>query len=499
MEFVHDGGDIGTWESDLPSGVVKWSETLERLHGMKPGTFEGTREAFLESVHPADRQQVLAGVTRALQKQSELRLHYRVTLPDGAIRWLAGVGRMVYDDHGEPVRMVGMAMDITSQKLLGDQLLQARHMEALENIAGRVAHDFNNFLAVIVGYCEMFTKRFAADTETAEDLEEVRHTTDSATALTGQLLAFSRRHTLESKALNLNDSVRGVQNTLRRLIGNNVEVHVRLDENLMHVSADPLQIERMLVNLATNARDAMPSGGILTISTRNAVLDASLGRPFDAAPGPYVVLSVSDDGCGISPDVQPRIFEPFFTTRKRGCGLGLGLATVDGIVKQSAGHVAVSSEIGTGTVFHIYLPAIRVASKSSTQERNGVANDLLGTETILVIEDDRGLRVLNERVLRSYGYSVLVAKDAAEARHICNTAQSPIHAALIDVMMPGENGATLGRWIAEQRPNTRIIYVSGYTKESVAREGLLSADAPFLQKPFAPVELARKVRSVLSA
>jgi hypothetical protein len=499
MRFALEAAGVGTWESDIKSGKTEWSDVLERLHGQPPGSFGGTFEAFIEAIHPHDRQRVLDLIAQSLRDHTESRVEYRVTWPDGSIHWIAGVGQSFYDEAGQPVRAAGVGMDITVQKHLEEQFRQAQKMESIGNLAGGISHDFNNLLSIVTGYCDLLAERFVADTAATEDLAEIRRASASATALTRQLLAFSRKQILAPQVVNLNDTLADFQNMLSRLLEENVRIDFRLAPDLAPVDIDPGQIEQVLLNLAVNARDAMPHGGVLTIETANVTLDESYAQMHvDVQPGAYVALSVSDTGSGMSLDVQARLFEPFFTTKEKGGGTGLGLATVFGIVKQSRGHIWVYSELGMGTTFKLYLPVASSPHVEVPTKRTQASADLAGIETILVVEDADSLRLLSEKILKRYGYTVLLAANGDEAQRVCLDHPDPIHVVLADVIIPGGSGRTIADWITRHRPETKIIYMSGYTDNAIVHHGVLDPGTAFLQKPFSPEALARKVREVLA-
>jgi two-component system cell cycle sensor histidine kinase/response regulator CckA len=499
MQFALESVGIGFWDWNVRSGRTIWSDVLERLHGLQPGTFGGTHEAFIDAVHPDDRQQVLRSLEQARRDSADSRIEYRTLWPDGSMHWMIGIGRMFFDDEGKVVRAAGVGMDITTQKQLEDQFRQAQKMESIGNLAGGIAHDFNNLLTVIVGCCELAEARVQSDPDAAESLEGIRTAAVSATALARQLLTFSRRQIVTPRLLDLNDSITGFERILRRLVEANITIDVRLAPWLRTVRVDPGQVEQVLLNLVANARDAMPDGGTVTIETRTATVNAHASRTHsDVAPGEYVLLAVSDTGCGMSPEVRARLFEPFFTTKPPGQGTGLGLATVYGIVKQSGGHILVRSTPGRGTTFEVYLPSEASSRDGGPEEGKRSATSLAGTETILVVEDNASLRRLNERILQRYGYTVLVAGEGEEALRICADHQGPIHLVLVDVVMPGDSGPVVGEWICERRPGTKIVYMSGYTGEAVNRHSMLRPGTVFLQKPFDATQLARTVRDVLS-
>jgi len=380
-----------------------------------------------------------------------------------------------------------------------DQLTQARKMEAVGRLAGGVAHDFNNLLTVMIGRSQLLLQQLTTDDAVRPAIELIEHTAGRAADLTRQLLAFSRKQILQPTVLNLNAVVAKSGELLHRVIGEDVALITVLDHALGCVQADPSQIEQVVVNLVVNARDAMPEGGRITLETANVELDPAYARRHvEVRPGPHVMLAVSDTGVGMDPDTRTRIFEPFFTTKGPGQGTGLGLATVYGIVKQSGGHIWVYSEPGRGTTFKIYLP--RVAQVAGSPESPSLpVPPAQGHETILLVEDEADVRDLARDVLQANGYTVLEARHGSEALRICERHAGPIHLMLTDVVMPGMSGRQLADRVAPLQPNMTVLYMSGYTNNAIVHRGVLDAHTAFLQKPFTPDALARKVREVLEA
>jgi len=378
-----------------------------------------------------------------------------------------------------------------------EQLTQARKMEAVGRLAGGVAHDFNNLLTVMIGRTQLLLRRLDAHDPIRPELDLVQATADQAADLTRQLLAFSRKQVLQPTVLNLNGAVQNLGEMLKRLIGEDIVLVTELGSALGHVKADPTQIQQVVMNLAANARDAMPRGGRLTLETANVDLDATYARQHvGVQPGRYVMLAVTDTGVGIAPDTRAHLFEPFFTTKGPGQGTGLGLATVYGIVKQSDGHIWVYSEPGRGTTFKIYLPRVDATVDPVMPELDLLANTH-GHETILLVEDAPAVRVLARDVLKAQGYTVVEAQHGREALRIAEQYAGPIHLLLTDVVMPEMNGRDLVEQLAPLRPSMAIIYMSGYTDTVVVHHGGLDPGAAFLQKPFTPSALLGKIRQLL--
>ena len=398
-------------------------------------------------------------------------------------------GKVTFE--GRPAALV-LSHDVTERLRLEERLGQAEKMEAIGRLAGGVAHDFNNLLTVISGYTEILLAH--SDVPGREHLAEIAHAAEQAAGLTRQLLAFSRRQVLHPRVLDLNAIVAGMEPMVRRIIGDDVSVGVRLAPGLATVEADQAQLERVILNLAANARDAMPTGGRLTIETADVELDDDyVTSRGEGTPGPNVLLAVSDTGVGMSEDVQRHLFEPFFTTKGPGAGTGLGLSTVFGVVKQSGGSIYVYSEEGRGTTFKIYLPA----AAAERMEGSGAAGDGAaerGSETIMVVEDDESVRDLVRLMLESKGYNVLAAAGAEEAERICT---DNVDLLLTDVVMPDVNGRVLAERLSATSPSMRILFMSGYSDEAVYRHGEISPDASFIEKPFTDRTLARKIREVL--
>jgi PAS domain S-box-containing protein len=388
-----------------------------------------------------------------------------------------------------------LANDVSERRRMEQRLVEAEKLEAVGRLAGGVAHDFNNLLTVIHGYALLLAER--TNGVGTEELGEIVHATEQASALTRQLLAFSRRQVMHADVLDLNQIVAGMQSMLQRIIGDDVSVGVRFAQGLAPVEADRAQIERVILNLAANARDAMPAGGRLTIETANVELDDDyVASHGEGAPGPHVMLAVSDTGAGMSEEVQRHLFEPFYTTKPAGAGTGLGLATVFGVVKQSGGSIYLYSEEGAGTTFKIYLPATTARAPAPAADVNGPARSG-GSETILVVEDDPGVRELVRMMLESGGYRVVVAHGAAEAEELCAAGGDGIDLVLTDVVMPGMNGGALAERLAELCPSTPVLFMSGYADEAVHHHGVLRPESAFVEKPFTAQTLTRKVRELL--
>jgi two-component system cell cycle sensor histidine kinase/response regulator CckA len=400
--------------------------------------------------------------------------------------------------------VIAMVNDVTERRRTEqalqesqEQLRQAQKLEAIGRLAGGVAHDFNNLLTVILGYCGVIQGRLAKTDPTFAELEEIRRSGERAAALTQQLLAFGRKQVLAPRVLDLNAVVADLDQLLKRLVGENIRLVTRLDRSLGPVMVDKAQVEQVIVNLAINARDAMPTGGTLTIETAN--VDSSQDGPVtpDRPIGPFVRLRVQDTGTGMDAETQRRIFEPFFTTKAPGKGTGLGLATIYGIVSQSQGHIEIDSAVGRGSVFSVYLPRMAAAAAAEPRAAPTPVRSVHGSETILVVEDEELVRNLVRDMLRMQGYQVLVAADAEEALALAEKRQGPIDLVITDVVLPGISGLELIERMAYLHPESRTIAMSGYASEVIARHGALTPGVTFVQKPFQLHELTRRIREVL--
>ncbi|MCU1382580.1 MAG: hybrid sensor histidine kinase/response regulator [Acidobacteria bacterium] len=496
MRFALESAKIGIWDLDYTTGELSWSPTMESQYGLQSGTFGKTMSAYIDLIHPDDRASVIATVAEAQTTGGDFTLANRTVLGDGRVQWLNGQGRIVLAEHGEPVRGIGISQDVTERHLLEAQYQQAQKMEAIGRLAGGVAHDFNNLLTVILGFCELLLVDLEADDQRLSDIGEIQKAGTRAAGLTRQLLAFSRKEIIQPTLLDLNVIVADIRVMLGRLIGEDVTITVTLAPTLGRITADPGQVDQIVLNLAVNARDAMPKGGTLTIETANIDLDEQYAGPhLRVKPGRYVVLKMTDSGTGMTPEVQARLFEPFFTTKEPGKGTGLGLATVHGIATRSGGGVTVDSAVGRGTCFMVYFPRADAAAMPVAIAAP-VVRKASGIHTVLVVDDADGLRLLTKRMLERQGYTVLFAKNAQEAVRVFDDHPS-IDLLLTDVVMPGASGPELVRQLVERRPALKVIYMSGYTDEAIVHHGVLDPGIAFLHKPFTSETLGRKIQDVL--
>ena len=476
------------------------SPSYQRVLGYSPDELGGT--ASFDQIHPDDRQLVLKAAEDARRTGQGRKLEYRFRHKDGTWRILESTASVIRNAMGESEKMVIVNRDITERRqaekeLHENQLRQIQKMEALGRLSGGIAHDFNNLLGVIIGYAEFLEDSLSEGDPLRKSVHEIKKGGQRAASLTRQLLAFSRQQVLEPKVLDLNAVVADVEKMLRRVIGEDIELIITLDPTLGRVMADQGQIEQVIMNLAANARDAMPNGGKLTIKTANAELDETYaGRSPAVRSGCYVQLAVSDSGIGMDAETKGHIFEPFFTTKGMGRGTGLGLATVYGVVSQSNGYIWVYSEIGKGTIFKIYLPLVKGEVQAASPEVSQPQFAHEG-ETILLVEDEESLRVVTRALLVQHGYNVLEASSGGQGVKIAQEHHSPIHLLLTDVVMPGMNGPNLAEKVAGLHPETKILYMSGYTDHIIGKHGFLESGVLLLEKPYTRGTLTRKVRAAL--
>ena len=492
---IFNSAAIGIAVVDVATGrVVDSNATLHTLLGYTAEELH--RLNFAELTYPPDLDADLALFNELVTgKRDRYSLEKRYVRKNGTLMWGKLHASVDRDADGTPRFGIGMVEDISERKALEEQFLQAQKMEAVGRLAGGVAHDFNNVLTVIRGYTEFIISQSGATDARRGDAEEIRRAAERASLLTQQLLAFSRKQARHPQFLDVNRIVRQTERLLVRLIGEDISLILRIAKEQCPVFADAAQLQQILMNLAINARDAMPRGGTLIIETAQEIVTSGPGARACGATGKHIRISVTDSGEGIPADRQPHVFEPFFTTKEASKGSGLGLSTVYGIVKQSGGFIRLRSEVNRGTTFDIFLPcATDSPIPDPIQEPIG---SLRGTETILLAEDDAGVRRLAERALQGNGYNVMPASSGREALQIATTYTDRIHAIVTDVVMPGMSGPTLVARIEVTRPDIRVLYISGYADDTMQVHGVFEDGMRFLRKPFTPDELARTVREVL--
>ena len=485
-------------------GYEDWSvdffdEKVEALTGYSKEDFDSHRIKWCDVILPEDLDYATGVFIDALKTNRAYVREHRIRRKDGEIRWVQCQGQIFCDAAGKIDYVSGVTFDITARKKLEDQLVQAQKMEAVGLLAGGMAHDFNNLLTAIMGYCEIMMLDLPDDDPFHRHAEEIMKAAEHGASLTNKLLAFSRKQILQPRVIDLNLIVTDMDKMLRRLIGEDIDLVTHCSEELGLVKADPGQIEHILMNLAVNARDAMPQGGKLTIETADVFWDESYAQTHvGVSPGPYVMMAVTDNGVGMDVKMLSHIFEPFFTTKESGKGTGLGLAMVYGIVKQSGGHIWVYSEPGQGTIFKIYFPRVTEAlAPAAPRHPRELLKAASSGETILLVEDDAALRALMSKALRKYGYQVWEAANGEEAILICAKEKGPIHLLLTDVVMPQMGGGELAERLAQLRPEIKVLYMSGYTTNAIVHHGVLDEGINFIQKPLKVLSLLQKVREVL--
>jgi two-component system cell cycle sensor histidine kinase/response regulator CckA len=499
FRFALNAAEIGTWDWSILDDVAQWSPEAHAILGRDSELGGGSARRFLAVVHEDDRSAVEAVVAETVRtRRPDFRVEHRVVWRDGRVRWVEERGRLFVDDAGRAVRMAGTVSDVTRRRELEEQLVHSQRMEAMGRLAGGVAHDFNNLLTIILSYTEITLAELDdAHPRATASLTQVRAATERAAALTRQLLIFARREISEAEVVDLGALVTNAGHLLARVMGEDVTVTVDIVPGLWRARVDASQCEQVLMNLAVNARDAMPHGGALHVRARNVA--ASVER------GDSVVLEIEDTGTGMEDDVRRHAFEPFFTTKSAGKGTGLGLPICHAVVTRAGGEIDVQSSPGAGTTFRIFLPRCDAAeAKSAAAPR--LAAVMGGRETILLVEDDDAVRALAARVLDERGYTLIVARSGAEALAQAEAHDGRIDLVLTDVVMPGMSGPRLVDALRACRPaaGARVMYMSGYTGDEIAGEavggGHADAEAPpLLPKPYSPERLARRVREVLDA
>ncbi|SPE39245.1 Multi-sensor hybrid histidine kinase (fragment) [Candidatus Sulfopaludibacter sp. SbA3] len=484
------------WEVDCRTNTLECSAEMYRIFGL-PVRPQASRREFLDRVHVSDLSKVEESMRELLRTGQARDTEFRVVRLDGSVRHVREHAELELDENGDPARAIGVIQDITDYKHLEERFQTAQKLESVGRLAGGIAHDFNNLLTVINGYSDVLLQAMDETTPGCKAIREIRKAGEKAALLTHQLLTFSRRQVVQPVVMDVNAVVREVDSMLRRLIGEDIELITVLDPVSPRVKADPGQFHQILMNLVVNARDAVQPGGRIIVETTNVDAPSIRAQAGGSdAQGPYVLLAVSDNGEGMDEETRNHVFEPFYTTKAQGRGTGLGMSAVYGIVKQSGGWIWVYSEPGKGTTVKVYLPRVD-ASISVTEGPQPPADKLGGTETVLVVEDQDEVRNLTSEVLESYGYRVLTAENGAAALDICGRFEGAIHLVITDVVMPGISGRELAQRLRVIRPDTRLLFMSGYTDNVAVYRAEVDAGAAFLQKPFSPVGLAGKVREAL--
>ncbi len=499
LDFALEAAALGTWDHDLITGELRWDSRAKALFGLAPDTPVSHRR-WADAVRTDDLAKAEAAREKAVREHTPFSIEYRILWPDGTEHSIAMVGRATVDPAtGQAVRMAGVLLDITERKRSEARLQEVLRLEAIGRLAGGIAHDLNNMLVAILGFSDLLAGSFQPEDPRREDVEQITLAASRSATLTRQLLAFARREIIQPRRIDVNRVVQRAERLLRPVLGESIELVFQLSPDVGAIFADPGQVEQVLMNLVLNARDAMPQGGRVVIETTRLTVGGALSGQeveSEAAPGQYVMLAVSDTGHGMDPATLQRIWEPFFTTKPSGRGTGLGLSAVYGAVKQSGGFVWAESAPGQGTVISVYWPEDQLKAEQLL-DSGGLPGAERGTETVLVVEDEPLVRSLTVRTLGRLGYGCFVAERAEHALRMVRDGEVRPDLVITDVVLPGRSGGWLAEQLLLEIPGLPMLFMSGFTDEEVMRRGLLAAGRPFLQKPFAPAELAREVRRVL--
>jgi len=490
-------GTYGVYRGTADGSILMANAAMARMLGYESEKELSAINLAADIFQPGEYSARLFDQPGRLRPFARMETHWK--RKDGTGITVELSGRPVADDSGNPLYFEVIAEDVSRQRGVENRLRHVQKMEAIGRLAGGIAHDFNNVLGVIAGYSEMLLDKLSNDSHLTALVTHVLKATERGASLTRQLLAFSRQQVLEPRVINIQQHIKGIEGLLRRVLGEDVRLTVDAGDSPSHLRADPAQLEQVIMNLVVNARDAMPGGGSLTIEISRACLDSDYCKHSpDTRPGSYVCIAVTDTGCGMSLEVLSRVFEPFFTTKESGKGTGLGLATVYGIVKQSGGHITAYSEVGHGTTFKVYLPLTEeAASAPDAPSLESIVPN--GKETILYVEDEDSLRELTREYLCNKGYTVLIASEAEQAIAAAGNGNPHIDLLLTDVILPGSSGVQLAQRLAAIHPTLRVLYVSGYTADTIVHHGGHDPNFAFLTKPFSLPSLARKIRSILDS
>jgi PAS domain S-box-containing protein len=501
LRIALDGNSEGVWDWDIRKGPAVFSAGYSRMLGYEPEEFAQDYDSWRTLVHPDDIGRVDRAHAEHIYYNKNFRVELRMRKKNGDWCWLLSRGAVVErDGEGRAVRMIGTHMDITEQKeaeaenaRLQGQLLQAQKLESVGRLAGGIAHDFNNLLTVINGYSDLLLRELASDDPHREIIREIRTVGLRAASLTRQLLAFSRKQIRHPQPLIIDATIRDMQHMIARLLGEDVQLKMKLNAGGAAIFADPGQFDQVLMNLVVNARDAMLGGGTLTIETKEQ--DSNGSEQNQGPPRSWIAIAVQDTGIGMDKATQAHLFEPYFTTKESGKGSGLGLSTIHGIVAQSSGHIEVESAPGSGTTFRIYLP--KMEGPQPVPINIEETTNLFGTETVLVVEDEAEVRAYSVAALKAYGYRVLTAENPQAALLVAEREGEGLDLVLTDVVMPDMSGRNLAARLEQLRPSLKVLYMSGYSSDMIARHGILEDGLTLVEKPFSPEQLAQKVREVL--
>jgi PAS domain S-box-containing protein len=497
LQLATASAHLGIWDWEIPKDRLIWDDRMYEMYGLQAGAELNGIEAWRNLVHPDDREVVLDSFNAAMRGEREYALEFRVLRPDKTVKHVRATGLFVRNESGEAIRSIGIHQDVSLQKTLEEQLRQAQKMEAIGQFAGGIAHDFNNILTAIVGFASMVQMKIPEGDPLRQNIDQVLSAADRAAGLTQSLLTFSRKQVLNLKPVSLNDIIKKVDKFLGRIIGEDIKLQIVFKSPELVIYADSGQIEQILLNLATNVRDAMPQGGIFSIVTEKVEIDQEYIDFYgNGNPGSYARMSVSDSGIGMDAETRKRIFEPFFTTKEVGKGTGLGLSIVYGIVQQHNGFINVYSEPGRGTTFSIYLPLAKGEQMARAEERPAPYPSG-GTETILLAEDDAVVRELSKTVLSDFGYTVIEAGNGEEAVQRFYENRDRVQLLLFDIVMPKKNGREAYEEIRKSGVPVKVLFLSGYPSEVISNTGLLEEGANLIMKPVHPQNLLRRIRDEL--
>jgi two-component system, cell cycle sensor histidine kinase and response regulator CckA len=498
------GNDL-IYEWDIRTGTLEWFGPVDERLGFQHGDIPRTMEAWDRLIHPEDRQAVAAGIERHLRNRDSFQGEYRIRCKDGSYRVWTDRGTAMWDSEGAAYKWIGTASDVTEARraeealrIKEEQLRQSQKLEAVGRLAGGIAHDFNNLLAAIMGYCELMLYRLEPEHPCRKEVGEILNGSDRAAGLIRQLLAFSRQEIPQPKVIHPNFIIHSMERMLDHLLEENVELEIRLDRDAGRVRMDPVQLEQVVMNLVLNARDAMPEGGNLILSTGNVELSGEIPGAYGKVhAGPHVRISIADSGRGIDRENLPHIFDPFFTTKDKGKGSGLGLSTVYGIITQNQGCVLVETEVDKGSVFSFYLPLTEEDAEEETEIKKALRSSSIVPKTVLVVEDDDEVRGIVRDLLGQQGFMVLEARQGREALMLAEKYTQPVHLLLTDVVMPGMGGKELADSLRKFMPTLRVLFMSGYTQDAAFRQEVAEGGRAFIQKPFSMTALVGKIREVL--
>lgn len=501
FRLAMDATNDGLWDWNVETGEMYFSPQYFRMLGYEPEEFPASIDSWHQLLHPEDREfAIMANEACVNHETRNFDIEFRMKAKDGSWRTILCRGRAALrGEDGRAVHMIGTHVDITERKLLENQLMQSQKMESVGRLAGGIAHDFNNMLAVIFLALELAKTRLAEDDPVQEQLNDIKRAASRSRDITRHLLTFSRKQVTSPERCQLNDIYRALETSLSRLIGEDIELRFHPDENLDDVLVDPTQIDQVLVNLAVNARDALPDGGKLIFETANVSFDIEYCKEHrDTRPGKYVKLSVTDNGVGMDKKTQDNIFEPFFTTKEVGKGTGLGLAMIYGVVKQHKGFITLESELGSGTTFNLYFPPADEADSKPAPDIKDLAPVQRGEGSILLVEDDEILCEMTQTMLQTFGYDVTIAHSPDEALGLLEAGCQDFALLLTDVVMPGMNGRQLAEHVTVKCPEIKVMFMSGYTSDAVVHRGVVEENVAFIQKPFRSRDLAAKIQEAIA-